>query len=500
MTMSQDKAQAKMVRLARKWRNDPLAFAQNAFPWGTGPLEGMAGPDEWQTELLAHIRDELARGANADAVIRDATAAGHGVGKSGCVAWLILWAISTRADTRGVVTANTDTQLRTKTWAELAKWYHLCVFRVWFELTATAIISRQPGHDKTWRIDAIPWSDSNPEAFAGLHNQGKRILVIFDEASAISDRIWEVVEGAMTDRETQILWLCFGNPTRNVGRFFDCFNRLRHRWTSRHVDARRAAMSNKEQIRAWEEDYGEDSDFFKIRVRGVFPSGSDMQFIPRDVVDRAVSAPLPQIPYIRMIAVMGVDVARFGADASVIRVRFGMDARSMGKREFRGLDGWQLGAKVAEWYNELKAMGVGRVMINIDSGGVGASPVDWLRKNGYPVNSINFGDKPADPVRYANLRAEMWGRMREWFKAGGCIQNDAALITDLTSIEYDYNPKNQLLLEKKSDMKARGLSSPDNGDALALTFAIKVNEYLEDLPVARGSDRPRHQIRDPYRS
>ncbi|MBQ9240550.1 MAG: terminase [Duodenibacillus sp.] len=498
--MTREDARAKLIRLARKWRNDPLAFARNAFAWGKGALTGMEGPDEWQTALLSSIRDQLADGKNLDKVVLNAVAAGHGVGKSGCVAWLILWAISTVADTRGVVTANTAIQLSTKTWAELAKWYHLCIFRPWFELSATAIVSRQPGHDRTWRIDAIPWSDNNPEAFAGLHNQGKRILVIFDEASAISDKIWEVTEGAMTDKQTQIVWLAFGNPTRNVGRFYDCFNRLRHRWVTAHVDARTAAMSNKDQIKVWQEDYGEESDFFKVRVRGVFPSGSDMQFIPRDIVDKAIAAQLPHVPYTRMVAIMGVDVARFGADSSVICVRFGMDARSMGKREYRELDGWRLGAKVAEWYNELKDMGVSRIIINIDSGGIGASPVDWLQQNGYPVNAINFGSKAADQIRYGNLRAEMWGRMREWLKAGGCIADDDDLATDLTSIEYDYNVRNQLMLEQKSDMKARGLASPDNGDALALTFAVKVNEYIDDLPTAHSSYRRQHQVRDPYRA
>lgn len=498
MSLSVSEIRAALLRHAKEWRTDPLAFARGAFPWGRRELAGMAGPDKWQTELLAHIRDELVGGKNLSDVVRCAVAAGHGVGKSGCVAWLILWAISTRADVRGVVTANTDTQLRTKTWSELAKWYHLCIFRSWFELTATSIFSKEPGHDKTWRIDAVPWSDSNPEAFAGLHNQGRRLLVIFDEASAISSSIWEVAEGAMTDKETQILWLAFGNPTRSSGRFFDCFNRFRHRWWTMHVDARDAAMSNKQQIQAMLEDYGEDSDFFKTRVRGVFPSGSDMQFIPRSLADKAASAPLPYVPYLRMVAIMGVDVARFGTDASVIRVRFGVDARSTKKAEYRGLDGWQLGAKIAEKYGELKSMGVGRIIVNVDVGGVGASPVDWLKANGYPVNAINFGAGATDVAKYSNLRAEMWGRMREWLKAGGRIPKDEELITDLTSIEYDYNARSQIQLEKKSAMKARGLSSPDNADALALTFAVKVNEYLDELP-SPTPKRTRHNIRDPYR-
>ena len=500
MTVTIEAIRAELIKRAKAWRNDPLAFVQGAFPWGKGTLTGMTGPDKWQTKLLTHMRDRLARGDGRDEVIQAAIAAGHGVGKSGLVAWVILWAISTYPDTRGVVTANTETQLRTKTWAELAKWYHLCIFRVWFEHTATAIISKQPGHDKTWRIDAIPWSESNPEAFAGLHNQGKRILVIFDEASAIADKIWEVIEGAMTDKNTQIMWLAFGNPTRAVGRFFDCFNRFRHRGFTMHVDAREAAMGNQEQIKAWLEDYGEDSDFFKVRVRGVFPSTSEMQFISRAIVDEAIKRPIPYVHHTRCVAIMGVDVARFGTDKSVIRVRFAQDARSFKKRTYRGLDGFQLGAKVAEWYNELMGMGVEKIVINVDSGGVGGSPCDWLRHNGYPVNEINFGSGATDSTRYKNLRAEMWGRMREWLSQGGCIEDDQDLITDLTGVEYAYTPTNQIILEKKEDLKKRGLASPDDADSLALTFAIQMNEYVDKLPSpVRKTTYRNRTVRDPYR-
>lgn len=500
MTLSLDEAKAKLIRLARRWQRDPLAFAQNAFPWGVGTLAGMKGPDEWQTRVLTAVRDQIRAGKSFDEVFRLAVASGNGIGKSCLVAWLCLWAVSTMADTRGVVTANTETQLRTKTFAELAKWFNLCIFRPWFDMSATSITSRQPGHEKTWRIDAVPWSENNPEAVAGMHNKGKRLLIVFDEASGIADSIWEAIEGAQTDKDTQIMWLCFGNPTRNTGRFYECFNRYRHRWLHWNVDSRTAIASNKDQIQQWVEDYGEDSDFVKVHVRGVFPSSSAMQFIPRSVVDAAASRTLPHVDYTRMVAIVGVDVARFGDDQSVITTRFGLDARSMKRQRFRSLDGWDLGAKVAELYNDLKKQGVRKIIINVDAGGVGASPIDWLRRNGYPVNSINFGAAVVDKARYKNLRAEMWARMRAWLEAGGCIDDDEDLISDLTGVEYGYTPTNQLLLEKKEDMKARGLPSPDNADSLALTFALQVNEYLDDLPSPQPSRRgERHRIRDPYR-
>src|SRR5262249_22038446 len=157
------------------------------FPWGEvdGPLEHDKGPEPWQAEILNLVRDGLPLGR----AVQLATASGHGVGKSALVSWLILWAISTFPDTRGVVTANTETQLKTKTWAELGKWFHMFIGKEYFDLTATAIFCKDPAHERTWRIDMVPWSERNTEAFAGLHNKGRRIVVVFDEASAIPDII-----------------------------------------------------------------------------------------------------------------------------------------------------------------------------------------------------------------------------------------------------------------------------------------------------------------------
>src|SRR5262249_37449575 len=153
---------------------------------------------------------------------------------------------------RGVVTANTETQLKTKTWSELGKWFGLFLAKDLFKLTATAIFSKDETRERTWRIDMVPWSERTTEAFAGLHNQGRRILVLFDEASAIPDIIWETTEGALTDKDTEIIWAVFGNPTRNVGRFKDCFTGTHAKfWQPWQVDSRTVSFTNKEQIAKW---------------------------------------------------------------------------------------------------------------------------------------------------------------------------------------------------------------------------------------------------------
>lgn len=460
--------------------NDPLGFVLYAFPWGEagGELADKSGPEDWQVRVLSFIHDELMKGADfastVQSAIRVARASGHGIGKSALVAWIILWAISTFEDCRGVVTANTEKQLSTKTRAELAKWHRLFIGRDLFHLSATALYSSDRSHEMTWRIDLIPWSEANPEAFAGLHNAGKRILIIFDEASTISDVIWETIEGALTDTGTQILWLVFGNPTRNTGRFRECFSRFANRWNTEQVDSRTVALANHAQHQEWIDDYGEDSDFVRVRVRGVFPRAGSMQFIPSDAVEQACIR--EALAHLHDPLVLGVDVARFGDDASVIYIRKGRDGRTHPPLVFRGLDTMSLAGKVAEVHELYRADA-----IFVDGGGVGGGVVDRLRQLRVPCFDVQFGGKPDgrwaeedSGVLYSNKRAEIWGALRSWLIAGGAIPDNKDLKAELIAPEYGFNIKNEIQLESKADMKKRGQASPDIADALALTFAYPV--------------------------
>jgi hypothetical protein len=186
----------RLIELVGRCRGNPLSFVRACFPWGSGELaDYVDGPDEWQSEILAAIRDQL----TPQEALRVAVASGHGIGKSALIAWIILYCLSTMTDTRGIVTANTASQLSSKTWAELSKWHRRCLTKHWFTVTATAIYSVDPERELVWRFDAIPWSAQRPQAFAGLHNKGKRAVVLFDEASTIENIIWETAEGALTD-------------------------------------------------------------------------------------------------------------------------------------------------------------------------------------------------------------------------------------------------------------------------------------------------------------
>ena len=489
-----------IVERCAQYSRDPLGFVLWAFDWGEGELAGHEGPDGWQIDILTEIGNGLKGGEiTLSQAVQIAVASGHGIGKSALVAWVILWAICTFEDCRGVVTANTEAQLKTKTWAELSKWYRRCICSSLFELTATALFSRDPNHEKTWRIDMAPWSERNTEAFAGLHNQDKRVLLVFDEASAIPDIIWETSEGALTDENTEIVWCVFGNPTRNSGRFRECFGRFRHRWIHKQIDSRTARMTNKAQLEQWVKDYGEDSDFVRVRVRGVFPRAGTTQFISSDLVAGAAAQEAAAGVYDPLI--LGVDVARFGDDESVICIRKGRDARTHGFLKFRGIDTMQLASRVSEQYEFYRADAV-----FVDGGGVGGGVVDRLRQLRVPVIEVQFGgasdrsNMGADQNVYANKRAEMWGWMREWLK-GGAIPDEPDLKAELEGVEYGYvlhDGREAIQLESKKDMKKRGLPSPDAADALALTFAYPVQPNANAGRAAANRTAQVQHDYDPY--
>jgi hypothetical protein len=450
---------------------DPLGFVHFAFPWGEegSELSRSTGPEPWQKEFLENLAE-----VSPDRALLEATASGHGVGKSCLVAWTILWSIATAPDTRGVVTANTEVQLKTKTWAELAKWFRLYLGRTFFRLEATCIFSREADHEKTWRVDVVPWSEKNAEAFAGLHNQGRRILVIFDEASSIPESIWETTQGALTDSNTEILWAVFGNPTRNDGRFKQCFpgGKFAHRWRTRTVDSREVSFTDKTEIQRWIADYGSDADFVRVRVLGTFPRTGNVQFIDSLAVAEAISR--EALTHAHDPLVLGVDVARFGDDASVIYPRRGRDGRTTPPLIFRGLDTMQLAARVSEQAAALKPDA-----IFVDGGGLGAGVIDRCRQLGVMVFEINFQSRPdrpdisAEQTKYANKRAEIWGMMRDWLQIGA-IPDDQQLAAELTGPQYGFSSRDEIQLESKADMKRRGVASPDIADALALTFAWPV--------------------------
>lgn len=485
-----------LIEALAEYSNDPLGFAYWAFPWGEpGPLANKT-LEPWQIEVLTQLGEGL---ITVEEAIQIARTSGHGIGKSALVSIIILWAISTFVDTKGVVTANTETQLKTKTWVELAKWFRMFIARELFQMTATAIFSKDPEHQRTWRLDMVPWSERNTEAFAGLHNEGRRILVVFDEASAIPDVIHEVTEGALTDSTAQIIWLMFGNPTRNSGRFREAFpgGRFGHRWKTGAIDSRTVSFTNKGQIQKWIDDYGEDSDFVRVRVKGEFPRVDNTSFISLEAAREAASRPIPQAEGEPVI--LGVDVARFGDDSTVIYPRKGLDARTIQPEVYHGLDTVQVASRVASAMTKYSAS-----VAMVDGTGVGGGVIDQLRRLRVPVMEVQFAAKPDsvedEQIKYANKRAEIWGLMRKWLRHGAVPDDipgsEATLVEELTAVNYGYNNRDEIQLESKTDMRRRGAKSPNLADALACSFAFPFFQARHPL---LGEEKPRQLADyDPY--
>lgn len=318
-----------LIAAAGDFYADPLGFVLYAYPWGEpGPLKDHSGPDKWQRELLSRLGAEVKKHKGKKPPympLRFLIASGHGIGKTTIVAWLVDWVMVTRPDTHGTITANTFDQLETKTWAAIQHWTKLCIFAHWFECNSRMLYAK--ARKEAWFCAAQSSKEENSEAFAGQHSEQGSSVYFFDEASAIPDKIFEVAEGGLTDGEPMIF--LFGNPTRNTGYFYSCgFGTGRDRWKPVSVDSRESRFTNKDLIKEWIETYGEDSDFVRVRVRGLPPRASELQFIDQERVWQAQKRPLP-IVFEDEPIVAGIDVSDGGSAWNVVRFRRGADARTL---------------------------------------------------------------------------------------------------------------------------------------------------------------------------
>lgn len=467
--------------MSRLWapaiKDNPLAFVMFAFPWGQPgtPLEHFKGPRKWQREVLTHIADHIkANNGKVDYdTLRHAVSSGRGIGKSALVSWITIWMLTTRIGSTTIISANSESQLRSVTWAEITKWLATAINSHWFEVSATRLMPAKwltelverdlKKGTRYWGVEGRLWSAENPDAYAGVHNFDG-VLVVFDEASGIDDSIWAVTSGFFTENTPNRFWMAFSNPRRNTGYFYEAFNSKREFWTTKVVDARTVEGTDKQVYQQIIDEYGADSSQAHVEVYGQFPSEGDDQFISASLVDEAMKRPKYQDQSAPIV--IGVDPARFGADATVIAIRQGRDIIAI--QRHRGDDTMTVVGHVIEAIEEYKP-----ALVVIDEGGLGAGIVDRLKEQRYKVKGINFGNKSTNPIMYGNKRAEMWGKMKDWLKTAS-IPLDRFLKTDLISPMMKPDSKGTIFLESKKDMKARGLASPDAADAICVTFAFPV--------------------------
>jgi hypothetical protein len=455
---------------------DPLRFVVEGYDW---PINGRPGPDRWQVEALNYVGEEVeARGfdgVHPVEPIRGSKSSGHGSGKSAWLAWIENWLMSTRRNAQGSVTANTDDQLQYKTWAAIQVWAARCITAHWFVINST--IHFRKGHRASWFCVPLPNNETKSDAFQGQHAPTSSSFYLIDEASGLGPKIAEAIEGGLTDGEPHVYLT--GNMVRNTGLFYQSvFGRNVGRWHPQVIDTRTTAHPPA-IIQQWLEDYGEDSDFFRVRVRGLAPRASELQYIDKERVDLARVRTQRHLPADPLIA--GFDVSGDGSAWNVIRFRRGLNGRVRPPIRMPGgadPDRSKRVALCAELLSDTRPDHQLAAMF-VDTA-FGAAIAASLKMMGYEnVIEVNFGGDSPDSHQ-ANARAYMYAKAKEWLLLGSLPDEDL-LCDQLILPGYHINRAGKLLIESKQDLQDRGEKSPDDGDAFVLTFAA---------PIAPRQQRP----------
>jgi hypothetical protein len=356
------------------------------------------------------------------------------------------------------------------------------VLRELFEIMAEKIFIK--GRKDTQSFSWVTGSPDNKESFAGLH--ADKVVLMVDEASALPSDIFDTLYGTLSSGDTSFILV--SNPVRAEGSFYDLFqlSSEKNKWSKLTFTSFGSPNVDLDWIEEMRTYYGEDHDFWKMRVLGEFPLLSEAQFISTELVEKAVYNQLAVRDYHNYERVLGCDAARFGGDASVIVDRQGPKVHDI--IPFKGLDTIQFAEKILAYYN---SKGKAFSTIAVDGIGVGAGVVDQLKRFSLPILDVNVGTKASDFKTYANLRAQLWGEMKEWLPIAD-IPKDQELRDQLVGINYAYNSKMQIMLETKKEMKRRGITSPDKADALALTFASNIYAFK------KTRQKPRQILNKPY--
>ncbi|WIM09063.1 hypothetical protein [Enhydrobacter sp.] len=443
----------------RLWREKPPVFVRDVL--------GVT-PDAWQDELLAAFPHRQ----------RLAMKACKGPGKTAVEAWLGWNFLLTRPHPKIAATSISSDNLADNLWAEMAKWRQRSpLLQAAFEWTKTRIFAREA--PETWWMSASSWARSadrrvQGEALAGLH--ADYILFILDESGGIPDAVMASAEAALSScKEGHIVQA--GNPTHLEGPLWRACTSERTLWhlteiTADPDDPRRASRVGVEWAREQIQKYGRDNPWVLVNVFGRFPPGSLNALIGPDEIADATARRHEPASYGEAGRVLGVDVARFGDDASVIFPRQGLQA--FAPIRLRNLDGPQGAGAVARKWTDWNA----DACFIDDTGGFGAAWLDNLRLLGRRPIGVGFAAAASDPAKYANKRAEMYFAAVEWIRAGGALPARdtpglAELAAALTQTTYGFRG-DQLLLEPKEQVKAKLGYSPDDADAFALTFAQPV--------------------------
>lgn len=456
---------------------DPLRFVEGVL--------GVTELEAWQREALSAIRD----GAK-----RISIRSGHGVGKTTFLAWLVLYGLLCLGpDTKIPIAAGSRDQLRDTIQPEIGKWARRLPQPLQDQIKVDVErVAVRAAPDDAFAVFRTASKD-NPQALAGFHAQN--IIFLLDEASAIAEIAFEVALGALSTPGAIVIMT--GNPTKTQGFFYDSHHKTRDRWFTMRVSSEDVprARGHIEDVIA---NYGRDSNRYRVRVLGEFPTQDDETVIPLDLV---LAARGREVATSDVWPVMGVDVARFGDDTSAIVLRQGNTLLAI--KEWRQLDGAQLAGRIQRFIKDLPNELKPREIV-VDVIGVGASVYDILRLEGSPVREYvrgcNVAETPSISELDHRLRDELHFRGRDWFAARDCHiplefpdPEDSKLIekliSELTVSTYDYTSLGKRKVESKADLKARGVPSPNLCDAFLLSLAAGI--YPRNSP---------HRRREPERN
>lgn len=450
-----------VVDLLEIYWDDPVAF-----------VEDMLGvePDEWQKKVLTDL-------ANGRLV---SVRSGQGVGKTALEAWTCVWFLCCRPFPKIVCTAPTRQQLYDVLWAEVDKWLSSSKVSRLLEWTKTKVYMK--GYSGRWFATAK--TATRPENMQGFHED--YMLFIADEASGIADPIMEAILGTLSGPENKLL-MC-GNPTRTSGVFFDSHNKDRADYKTHKVSSLDSSRTSKENIDMLKRKYREDSDVYRVRVLGEFPKKEADTFIALEVVELACNSSVEPEGDVLHI---GVDVARFGDDETVIATRIGNKGFPLhiyNKQDTMVTAGWVI--NIAKRMMKEKSELI-KAKVKVDDDGVGGGVTDRLkevvREENLPFDIIPVrnGSKPEDN-HFENLGTEIWAKLKETLEENLSnhlqgsesniqLPNDDKLISQLTTRKYKMTSKGKIALERKEEMKKRGLDSPDRADAVVLAF-VEIEE------------------------
>ncbi len=302
-----------------------------------------------------------------------------------------------------------------------------------------------------------------PEALAGVHSDN--VLLVIDEASGVPEKVFEAAAGSMSGHNATTLML--SNPTRSSGTFFESHNRMKSSWWTRQWSCEDSPLVAQEFIDEMRMRYGEASSAFRVRVLGDFPLTDDDTIIPYHLVEAAQNRDIEVAD--ETTEVWGLDVSRFGSDATALCKRQGPVVTEL--RAWRGLDLMQTTGRVVAEYEALPPSRQPTEIL-VDSIGLGAGIVDRLMELGLPVRGVNVAESPSMGDTYMNLRSELWFKCKGWLEDRSCkLPKDDQLLAELTAIRYSFTSSGKMKAESKDEMRKRGLGSPDLADALCLTMA-----------------------------